>query len=131
MIGTLDGFRAWAADRGDQAPTAAPDADATAALVRASDHMEFHYMPRFRAGLGADAPNVEPATYELARLELATPGLFSRVFTPGERKVLTEADGIKWTVLDDGSEASAPVSSRVEAMMAPYLTRPGPAVFSV
>lgn len=123
MIGTLDAFRAYALERGNSAPTDATDADATAALVRASDHIRYSYVARFMSGFDETAANVEPATYEAALLELSTPGFFSATYTPGERKVLTEVRGVKWQVLDDGTDGAAPVSTRVEAMLSPYINR--------
>lgn len=131
MIGTLDGFRAYATARGNAAPTDASDGDATAALVRASDHITYAYVARFMAGYDETAPNVELATYEAAALELATPGFFSKTFTPGERKVLTEVKGVKWQLVDGGDNPdAAPVSTRVESMLRPYINC-APGVFSV
>lgn len=131
MIGTLADFRTYAADRGNTKPTDAADADATAALVRASDHIRFAYVARFAAGYDESAPNVEAATYEAALLELVKPGFFSATYTPGERKVLTEAKGIKWQVIGGGaSDSASPVSTRVEDMLRPYLYQPV-GIFSV
>lgn len=131
MIGTLEGFRAYSAARGNTAPTDADDSDATAALVRASDHIQFGYVARFAAGFDAASPNVETAAYEAAALELATPNFFSRTFTPGERKVLTEVKGIKWEVVGgDNSDSAAPRSTRIDDMLMPYLAA-GPGVFAV
>lgn len=121
MIGTLAGFRAYAAERGNQAPTTASDADATAALVRGSDHVLIDYVARFAPGYDSASPNVEPAAYEAAALELATPGLFTRVYTPGERKVLTAVASLRWEVLPGQGGGATPVSTRVEALLAPYL----------
>lgn len=124
MIGSLAGFRAWAAARGHAAVASASDADATAALVRASDHILYAYLPRFAAGYDAASPNVEPAAYEAAALELATPGFFARTYTPGERKVLVGVGDIRWQVVGDASGGATPVSTRVEAMLAPYMLLP-------
>jgi len=125
MIGNLADFRSYATQRGNAAPTDADDAEATAALVRASDHITFAYIARFASGFDVASPNVEAAAYEIAALELATPGFFSKTFTQGERKVLTEVKGIKWQVVGDTANASAsPISTRVEDMLRPYLYQP-------
>jgi len=66
---------------------------------------------------------VEPATYEAANLELATPGFFTKTYTPDQRKVLTAVDDIKWTVVGGGSSTygAQPVSTLIEAMFEPYI----------
>jgi hypothetical protein len=105
MIGTLADWRAYASARGDNTPTEAEDAVATAALVRASDYIRFRYVANFISGYdetfiapGYDIPLVEIGAYIAAGLELATPGLFSKTFTPAEQKVLTGVGSIRWTV---------------------------------
>ena len=131
MIGTLADFRTYATERGNAAPAGADDADAAAALVRASDHIRFAYVAKFAAGYDETSPNVEAATYEAALLELAKPEFFSKTFTHGERKVLTEVRGIKWQVVGGtGNGSASPVSTRVEDMLRPYLCQPV-GVFSV
>jgi hypothetical protein len=114
----------YAAARGD---TVADDAASANALVRAQDYVLFHYVNRFATGYDADSDNVDEATYEAAKLELATPGFFSKTFTPDQRKVLTEVRGIKWTALGDvgGADAATPVSTKIEAMLAPYMRAAG------
>ena len=129
MAATIDGWIAYAAARGD---TVANDAAAAAALVRAQDYVTYHYASRFAAGFDAESPNVAPATYEAAKLELATPGFFSRTFTPDQQRVLTAVGDIRWTVRGDasGPDAATPVSTKIEAMLRPYLSR-GPSVLVV
>lgn len=121
--GTLNGWRAYAAARGDNAPTAASDADANAALLRASDHIKYRYVANLLPGYDETLDVVEFATYVAASLELATPGFFSKTYTPGEQKVLTEVKGIKWTVVGDASKsyAAQPTSTLIDAMFAPYI----------
>ncbi|MDP1599013.1 hypothetical protein [Phenylobacterium sp.] len=121
--GSLEGWRAYALARGDSAPTSAPDVDAQAALLRASDHVRYRYVANLLPGLDETLEVVEPATYVAASLELATPGFFSRTYTPGEQKVLTQVEGIKWTVVGDASKsfAAAPTSTLIDAMFAPFL----------
>lgn len=121
-MATVQDWIAYASARGD---TVADDAASAAALVRATDHIEFHYVARFMQGFDMDSPNVDKAIYEAAKLELAAPGFFSKTFTPAEQKVLTEAEGVKWTLRGDasGSDAATPVSTKIEAMLAPYINR--------
>ncbi|MEM7675137.1 MAG: hypothetical protein AAF449_03940 [Myxococcota bacterium] len=123
MAATLAGWRAWALERGDSAPTDATDADASAALVRASDHITHRYVANLLPGYDETLAVVEPATYVVASLELATPGFFATTYTPAEQKILTEVKGIRWTVVGDAkmTYAAAPVSTLVEAMFEPYI----------
>lgn len=130
MYGTIAGWRSYATARGDNAPTAASDAPATAALVRGSDMIRLRYVANLLPGYGIDftptgfdMPLVEEAAYIAASLELATPGFFSKTYTAAEQKVLTEVKGIKWTVTGDSSRtyASMPVSTLIEAMFEPYI----------
>jgi hypothetical protein len=119
VIGTLAAFRAYAAARGDHAPTVAGDAEATAALVRASDHILHDYVARFAPSYDAASPRVEEATYEAAMIEITSPRFFARTYTPGERKVLVAVDTIRWQVVGGGG--MTPVSTRIETMLAGYL----------
>lgn len=128
--GTLAGWRAYAAARGDNAPTAASDATALAALVRGSDMIRLRYVANLLAGygvnfvpVGSDLPLVEEGAYIAASLELANPGFFSTTYTAAEQKVLTEVKGIKWTVTGEtgGTYAAMPVSTLIEALFEPYI----------
>jgi len=130
MYGTIEGWRAYALARGDNAPTAAENAAATAALVRASDYIRFRYAANLLPGYGidytpagSDLPLVEEAAYIAASYELATPGFFSKTYTAAEQKVLTEVKGIKWTVTGDSSKSYAafPTSSLIDALFLPYI----------
>lgn len=123
MYGSLAGWRAWAAERGDNAPTAASDEAAAAALVRASDVIKYRYVANLRAGYDETLPVVEEATYVAAGLELAKPGFFSKTYTPAEQKVLTQVEGIRWQVVGNASKsyAAMPVSTLIEAMFFPYV----------
>lgn len=122
--GTLAGFRAYHTERGEAAPTSASDADATAALVRGSDHVRLFYVMRM-----ATAPDPVPdafaeAAYEAGLLELNDAGFFSTTFTPHERKTLTQVDSIRWTPISGGTrgdEGAMPVSLKVEAILRPYI----------
>lgn len=123
--GTLSAWRTYATARGNGAPASAPDTLANAALVRAQDYIQFTYVQRFAAGYDSNAANVEAAVYEAANLELATPGFFSKTYTEADRKVLTGLDALTWTfvgkVRDDRSYA--PRSSKIEALLWPYIAR--------
>jgi hypothetical protein len=131
MYGTLAGWRAYAAARGDSAPTDAQDAVATAALVRGSDMIRVRYVANLLPGYdatftppGSDLPLVEEAAYIAASIELTKPGFFAKTYTAAEQKVLTEVKGIKWTVTGEasGTYAAMPVSTLIEALFEPYIT---------
>lgn len=131
MYGTIDGWRAYALERGDNAPTAAQDPVATAALVRGSDMIRLRYVPNLLGSVdftppGADLPLVEEAAYIAASLELATPGFFSRTFTASEQKVLVGVQSIKWQVVGNasGTYAAMPVSTLIDALFGPYISNP-------
>lgn len=131
MYGDLSGWRAYALARGNNAPTAAEDGAATAALVRASDYIRFRYVANLLAGYdpltftppGYTAPLVVEATYVAAAFELTTPGFFSKTYTASEQKVLTAVGQIKWTVTGDSSKSYAgmPTSTLIDAMFEPYV----------
>jgi hypothetical protein len=121
MNGTIAAWRTWATDRGDTAPTDASDELATAALVRASDYIDFTYVARFVTG--CTSPNVEVATYVAASLELATPGFFTKTFTEAQQKVLTGVGSVKWTPVSRESTArsaalATPTSTLIDSMLA-------------
>lgn len=125
MYGTIADWRSYALERGDSAPTDASDADATAALVRASDYIRFTYVERFRSGCVTPDETIEHATYEAANLELATPGFWSTTFSMDQAKVLTGVDTIKWTPIKMDSRTDTerpadmmrPVSTKIDAML--------------
>ncbi|KGM50657.1 hypothetical protein [Pseudooceanicola atlanticus] len=118
MTASVEDWIAYAAARGD---AVADDADSAAALVRAQDHYTYALLPR----LSAAPPDAiaDAAVYELAKLELATPGFWSKTFTPDQQKTLTKVGDVQWTVRGDASGAmgAMPVSTKVEAMLAPYM----------
>ena len=123
--GTLSAWRTYATARGNGAPASASDMLANAALVRAQDYIQFTYVQRFAEGYDSTAANVEAAVYEAANLELASPGFFSKTYTEADRKVLTGLDSLSWTfvgkVRDDRSYA--PRSTKIEALLWPYIAR--------
>ena len=123
--GTLANWRAYATARGNGAPATASDTLASQALLRGQDYIQFTYVQRFASGYDETAANVEAATYEAAILELATPGFFTKTYTEAEKKVLTGLDSMSWTLIgkvkDDRSYA--PRSSKIEALLWPYIAR--------
>ena len=127
MYGSLTAWRAHATDRGDSAPTDALDADATAALVRASDHVQYTYVVNFAPPYDDTVAEVALATYDAANYELATPGFFSATYTPDQQKVLSEVKGIKWTLKDANGDIerdpASPVSTDVEKKLRRYMQR--------
>lgn len=130
MFGTLADFRTYAAARGDNAPTAATDPVATAALVRASDYIRTRYV--LRLGLSepeADA-NVIEATYIAARREIATPGFWTTTYTPTAVKTLVQVDSIRWQPADtksglSGRDLVLPIDPAIDALLMPWGVVPG------
>lgn len=96
MIGTLAGFREYHDDRGNSAPTAASDADATAALVRGSDYVR----RAFRLIVEETDARVIDAAYVAGGFEVAESGFFSK---NGADKILTQVGDIQWTVNTGGT----------------------------
>ena len=128
MTATVAGWITYASARGD---TVADDAASASALVRATDHIKYTYLNRLLPGLDATTlAVVDPATYEAAKLELATPGFFTVTFSPDQQKTLTGVGDIKWTPVAGGKggfESATPVSTIIAAMFDPYVTdRDGP-----
>lgn len=125
MTATIDGWIAYGGSRGD---TVLDDDPHNAALVRAMDYIAYNYLNRLLPGVDAGSLDVvEPATYQAAKLELGTPGFFTKAYTPGQQKVLTEVKGVKWTLIP-GASGKAPVSTLIESMFEPYVfdrSRPG------
>lgn len=131
MYGTIADWRAYATARGNSAPADAVDADATAALTRASDYIRFRYasnlLPSYDALTftpdGSSLPLTEEAAYIAAAIELTTPGFFAKTYTDAESKVLTGVGSIKWTVTGNasGTYAYLPTSSLIDAMFEPYV----------
>lgn len=123
--GTLSAWRTYSTARGNSAPASATDTVANQALLRAQDYIQFTYVQRFATGYDSTAANVEAAVYEAANLELTTPGFFTKTYTEAEKKVLTGLDSLSWTVIgmvkDDRSYA--PRSTKIEALLWPYLAR--------
>lgn len=119
MTATVAGWIAYAAERGN---VVADDAASAAALVRAQDYVTHHYVSQFRAGVVVSDDLIDAAVYEAASLELATPGFWSKTFTPDQQKVLTKVGDIQWTVRGDvsGSAAATPVSTKIDAMLGQY-----------
>lgn len=137
MYGNLIDFRAYATERGNNAPTAASDADATAALVRASDYIRTRYVIRFVSEYDDTIPEVAEATYIAAQRELATPGFWSKTYTPGEAKTLVQVDVIRWQPNDRvgkgayGADLVVPVDGMIEALLGRYAGSNIPAHFVV
>lgn len=119
MTVTLPDWIAYASERG---VTVADEAASEQALVRAKDYIQFRYLNRLPVGYDEDLEVIAPATFIAAALELETPRFFDTTYTPAQQKVLTEVKGIKWTATGDSSSTSAPVSTLIEDMFAPYMS---------
>ena len=121
IYGNLTDWRAYATARGNSATTVASDADATAALQRASDYIRTRYALRLK--LPADDSNVIEGTYIAAAYDIASPGFWQSTYTPAQAKALTRAGDIQWTVVKDdrpgnlrGADAQIPTSPAIEAL---------------
>lgn len=117
----ITGWIAYAAARGD---TVVNDAASQAALQRAIDFIQYRYIANLLPGYDDTLSVVEPATYEAAKIELATAGFFSGTYTPDQRKVMTKVEGIAWTPVGGGKggiEDAMPTSTLIQAMFDPYL----------
>lgn len=128
MAATLDGWRAYALLRGDEAPTDQDEDLTNPALIRGGDLIRFRYLAILRPGITAATIEdiVDEATYIAASLELATPGFFNKTFTASEQRTITQVDAIKWTVTGDasGTYAAMPTSTLIDAMFDPYIIDP-------
>lgn len=97
------------------------------ALVRATDVIVFGYVNRFSKGYNIDSDYVDEAIYEAAIIEVETPNFFTKIYTPADQKLLTEAKGVKWTPVVGGRNGrgglldATPTSTKIEAMLRPYL----------
>lgn len=146
--GTLSGAAAYHAARG-RADWSGSDADRTAALVRASAALDGRYGARFAgvktggraqelawprtgaydacAGEEVDSATVpvevENATYEMALIELLTPGALSPVITPGritKREKVGEIEREFFSGTDGGAMGAAslrPVLTAVDDIL--------------
>ena len=132
LYGDIPGFRAYAALRGNGAPTAASDTDAEAALQRGSDYIRLSYVRQFVPGCDLPEADITEAAYIAAARELAKPGFFAKTFTPGEAKVLTGAGKLSWTLIGDASTEGAmrPVDQDIEDLLGRRLGR-GRGVFGL
>jgi len=118
----LAAFRAYATARGDNAPTAAPDVDAEAALVRGGDYIDAEYVANFLPAYVDPLPdNVEAAIYEAARLELATAGVFSKTYSDAGDKVLTGVGDLRWEFTGRKGGSQVLKSTRIEGLMRRYV----------
>lgn len=118
----VDGFRAYALARGNNAPTEATDEAAQASLVRGGDYVRDQYVANFLPAFIVPLPDaVETATYEAAIIELASPGALSKTYTEGADKALVAVEGIKWEFTGRKGGSQVPKSTKIDAMMRPYM----------
>ena len=129
MYTNTTNWLAYAAARGESAPSAATVADQDAALQRADDYIRRTYVRHFdplvdvsEAGVAAD---LAEAVHVAASLELAEPGLFSKTFTVSDLKTLTQVGELEWEPLHVGdhplSELAQPKVTSLESLLRGYL----------
>lgn len=151
--GTLQEADAYHAARGNVAWSEAPEADRTAALVRASDYVDLRYqqevrgcwVPMFpgertdaaqerawpRTGVDGVASDevpveVELATYEAAARELATPGTLMPDFVPSEQVTRVKVGPVEESYAvagPDGYPANMPRLMYVDRLLSRFLCR--------
>lgn len=119
MTATLADWVVYAEARGLDTPTGT---DAETALVRGGDYIRYTYANRFGCTLPPDDV-LDAATYIAAQYELASPGFWSKVYKPGQQKVLTQAGDIEWTPVKGANvgNGASPVSTQIEGMLGVYL----------
>ena len=122
--GDVTGADAYHSARGNAAWTGSSPVKAQA-LTRAQDYIRTSYVARFAAGFDAAAADVDAATYEAALMELVTPGVFSKVYTQAETKVLVGLGDLTWQATGNTKDARsfAPRSTKIEALLWPYMAR--------
>lgn len=117
------------------------DADKTAALRRGQDYILGRYNDRwtymepspdgytwvYRLWTNDTPPNaVKYAVIEAALRELTVPFSLSPDFVLGDKKVLTEVKGIKWTPMGSGGAASyRPTITSISMVLTGYATLGG------
>lgn len=122
--GDVSGADAYHAARGNSAWTGTSTVKGQA-LQRAQDYIRTSYVARFAAGYDATAADVDAACYEAALMEIAKPGIFAKTYTEAELKVLVEVGDLRWQPIGFSKDARsfAPKSSKIEALLWPYLAR--------
>lgn len=122
MTVSLSDFRAYHLERGNSAPTSADDTDAEAALVRGEDYVRDTYINKFMPRYADPLPDdVDAAIYEAAALELATPSFFTATYTEAGEKALVGVGSIRWEFVGRKGGSRAPISTKIEAMLRPYM----------
>lgn len=144
---SLAGFKTYADGRGWDY-SAKSDAQIEAAIRQGSTYIDALYAERFTGspatgyaqGLawprlnatdvyGNNIPSdelparVTQAASEAAWVSLQSPGALNKTYTPGEQKVLTQVDKIRWEVVGDASKKGAmvPVLTSAEGILWPLL----------
>lgn len=127
LYGTVADWITYAGARGT---VVANDAASAAALQRASDYIRTRYVIPREPEYDADSPEVIEGSYMAAAYELATPGFFAAVFTPGERIKGAGAGPARVEFFEDAMMTGLQVS-KIIAQIDALFTRGGwyPAVF--
>lgn len=112
------------------------EADRASALLRGQRYLAREFNNRWGIVFtNSTAPDlVKFAVAEVALVEARSPGVLSRVVTPGEAKALVGVDSIRWALIPmpGGEEILRPRVTHVDAMLAPITWRgPTPTAFVV
>lgn len=111
MIGNVSDFRGFHAERGNALPSAATDADATAALIRGSDAVRRGWC----LTVAETDSRVLDAAYAAAGFEITSNGLAEYPgFWVGQQsdRILTEVKGIKWETRERKGPAADALTPR-------------------
>lgn len=123
-MATVEAWTAYAEARGLPGIGAATPDQIAEALVRASDYISLHYLPKLKTQ--PPAAVVDHATYIAAEYELNQRGYFSRANEPGvSNKMLTRAGELSWTPMraDRSADPVMPTVKAIEALFRPYMWR--------
>lgn len=122
--GDVSGADAYHTARGNAAWTGSATVKGQA-LTRAQDYIRTSYVARFAMGFDATATDVDAACYEAALMELVTPGVFAKTYTEADTKVLVGLGDLTWQPTGKMKDARsfAPRSTKIEALLWPYMAR--------
>ena len=124
MYGSVEEAASYHEARGNTAWAALDDDEAAQKLTRATDYIVALLSMRDATPIPEeDAPlAIQYATYQAAWQELVNPGVLSPAFPSDKRKVLTEVQGVKWTLLQGASGSSQlwPEFPIIEGLLRPY-----------
>lgn len=157
FYGTLAGFKAYWMARGDPVTAATSDDDILVNLLMASEWIDAAFVSQFagyKVGLRAqirewprgavldvngyyvanDVPprEIENATYEAAKRNIVSPGIFFKDYTPSKYKSvsISGAIAVEYNNFNTNAESIQTQFPAIVAILAPILTAAGVGGFS-